>query len=276
MIDSRLRLSVLHDDNGTFADYSEEAVDFARDAFSISLATVDHLYVGYRKPIGSAYCELATANVNANTLAMQYWNGSTWTALEDARDLTKGLTRSGWLTWTKPSDWEESAVNGSTKYWVRITPSADHAATSVSGLNLILADDYDLQTIFPSVVESGFLPAGETSHVKTHVGARNQIIQDLRNRGYVKVDANGDWQNLTPWDLHDVEEVRQAATYLALSLIFFNYSDNPQDNWAAKAKSYEDKYKAQLDKLTVSIDADDDGKKDKAEQRRFTVVRMSR
>lgn len=277
MIDTRLRLSVLHDDNGVFADRTEEAADFSRDAFSITLnASEDYLYVGYRKPFAAAYCELATANTNANTFTMEYYNGTTWAALEDTRDLTKGLTRSGWLGWTKPTTWAEVAVNSVTKYWVRLRCSVTHSATSVSGLNLVFADDYDLQLEFPSVLATGFLPSGETTHLKTHVAVRNELIQDLRNRGFVKFDVNDDVQNITPWDLLDIEEVRQAATCLALAKIFFNYSDDPADHWYAKYKHYEAKYQKNIDLLKASVDEDDDGITDDDERAPSRVVRVGR
>ncbi len=279
MIDTKLKLSVLHDDNGSFADRSEEAVDFSRDTFSIALnATEDYLYLGYAKPFGAAYCEITTVNTNANTFTAEYYNGTTWVALDDFRDITKGFTRSGFLTWTKQGTdtWETTAVNSVTKYWIRLRASVTHSATTVSGLNLVFADDYDLQTEFPSVIATGFIPTGETSHLKTHVAVRSQIIQDLRNRGYGKVDSEGNRMNLTQWDLHDIEEVRQAAVWLALAKIFFNYSDDEADTWAAKSKAYEARYKATLDLLKVSTDADNDGDEDEAEKIPSRVVRMQR
>ena len=276
MIDSRLRLSVLHDDDGTFADRSEEALDYSRDPFPITFDTDDFLYIGYRKPIGAVYVELATVNANANTLSFEYWNGDEWRPLA-ARDLTKGLTRSGWFTWDKPDDWAANDVDTvEDKFWVRCNPSATHSATSVQAMNLVFADDYDLQTEFPTVIDTSFIPQGEVSHIKTHVAVRNQLIQDLRSKGYIKQDSSGNWLNLTPWDLHDIEEVRQAATFLALSKIFFNYSDDPNDHWLVKSKAYEDKYKANLTTLAPSVDADDDGVEDKSEQRVVKVTRMYR
>ncbi len=280
MIDARLKLSVFSSAPvmavETFTDHSEGAIDFGRDSFTTTLALTSYLYVGHSKPIGAAYCEISTVNTVANVLAFQYWNGATWTTLTTARDLTKGLTRSGWVSWDRPSDWAAHAVNGVTAFWVRAAPSVLHTATVLSGLNLIFADDFDLKTEFPNVQDAAFLPSGAVSHINTHVAVRNQMIQDLRNKGYIKTDLDGNWINLIPWDLHDVEEVRQAATSLALSKIFFQYSDNPQDHWMAKSTFYEAKYKATLELLKVSFDADDDGEVDSNEQGAMTVSRMYR
>ncbi len=277
MIDARLKLSVLaFTSPATYTDNSEAALDYGRDTFSVTTLTTGYIYLGYDKPFNAAYAEITTVNTAAGTMSFQYYNGSTWVSLTTARDLTKSFTRSGWIDWTKPTDWATTTVNSVSKYWVRFAPSVSHSATTVAGINIVFADDYDMQLEFPSILATAFIPSGETSHIKTHVAARNQLTQDLRDKGYLKVDIDGDKLNLTPWDLHDLEEVRQAATYLALSKVFFNYSDDPTDHWSAKSKYYEGKYSAALDKLKVSYDRDDDGVDEASEHAVSRTVRMSR
>jgi len=276
VIDSRLRLTVLHKDDLTFADYTEQAADFGRDNFSTTLnASDDYLYVGFYKPINNVYCELATANTTVNTLTFEYYDGSTWVLLTTARDLTKGLTRSGYITWDKPTDWDDTVINSITKFWVRARPSVTHSATSIAGINLAFADDYDLQGEFPDVLTSGFIPAGEVSHIKTHGAVRNDIIQSLRNSGYLKTTATG-YATITPWDLLDIYELKQAAINLALSKIFFNYSDEDKDIWAVKSRVYDLRYKELMKLVTPSLDTDDDGTADASERRVSRVSRMVR
>jgi hypothetical protein len=279
VIDTRLRLAVFTSTPvsaiETFTDQSDAALDFGRDTFSISLATTDYVYLGYTKPFGATYVELTTPNVTANQLVWEYWNGTAWTALT-GYDRTKGWLRSGFMTWNKPTDWSSSTVNGSAQFYVRAHPSANHSSTVVAGLNLVYADDYDLQTEFPAVRDAAFIPAGEISHIRTHVAVRNQLTQDLRNRGAIKTDSAGLLQNLTPWDLHDIEEARQAATFLALAKIFLGYSDNPADAWAVKAKHYEYKYKTAIDVIRVSYDSNDDGLESRGERALSRVTRLSR
>ena len=275
MIDSRLRLSVFHDDNGTFSDKTEQAVDFSRDNFSTTLnATEDYLYIGFYKPINNVFVEMVTANTNANTLAFEYYNGTTWAELT-ARDLTAGFTRSGYMVWSKPTDWAETEIDETEMYWVRVRPSVTHSATTFGGVNLVFADDYDLQQEFPDVLTSGFVPADASSHIKTHVGVRNQIIQDLRARGYLKLTAAGQWQNITPWDLLDIEEIKQCAVYLALSKIFFIYSDAANDIWMTKSREYASKYTAGIQGVKLTVDGNDDGVST-ANERKSQVRRMVR
>ena len=79
MIDPLSKLTVFHDDNSVFADYSNEAADYIRDDFSVELiAAEDYLYMGFSKPFNAAYVAITTANTNANTMAMEYYDGTSW------------------------------------------------------------------------------------------------------------------------------------------------------------------------------------------------------
>ena len=267
MIDSRTKLTVFHDDNSVFADYSREAADYLRDSFSTTLvAAEDYLYVGYRKPVNSFYVELETANTNSNTFTLEVYDGTTWTAV-DLHDETNGFTRSGFMAWDK-SSMSNTTVNSSDKYWVRLRPSADHTATTFRGINLVFSDDAMMKSEFFEIDNSNLLPSGESSHITTHVSARNMIIQSLRNLGYIKENSTTGEQNVDQWDLHDIYEVRQAAMFLALSKIFFNLSDSVDDNWWQKYREYNDKYEESMRLARLSMDLDDDGVEDDEEKRK--------
>ena len=265
MIDSRTKLTVLHDDNSVFANYTREAVDFTRDPFSAALVSAeDYLYVGYTKPFGSTFTELTTPNTNSNEFTAEYWDGTAWASL-DLHDETNGFTRSGFMTWDK-SDMNSTTVNSLDRYWIRLRPDADHSATTFRGLNLVFSDDSTMKNEFFEIDNSSLLPSGESSHITTHVAARNTIIQQLRNQGYIKDNATTGEANMNQWDLHDVYEVRQAAMYLALSKIFFNLSDSVDDNWWQKYREYNDKYEESMRLARLSFDLDDDGTEDDNEQ----------
>lgn len=78
---------------------------------------------------------VATIGTLANavyTITWEYWNGSTWTAL-DVSDDSNGWRWSGasganpknaTISWIMPSDWATTAVNGTTAYWVRCCVSS--------------------------------------------------------------------------------------------------------------------------------------------------------
>lgn len=265
MIDSRIKLMVLKDSNGTFSDHSEDACDFTRDDFSITLsASTDYLYVGFRKPIAGFYVELTTPNTNANTLSAQYYNGSSWVSL-DVRDETKGLTRSGYISFDRTS-LNSTSVNGSTLYWARFRPSTTHTATSVRGLNLVFSDDASLRAEFPEVTDSRFIPEGQSSHILAHQAARDEIVQDLRKRGYIKYATGGELENVDQWDLIDVYEIKRASVYKALANIFFSMADSPGDKWYLQYGKYADKYQAEINGIKISVDQDDNGQAEAGEK----------
>ena len=58
------------------------------------------------------------------TITWEYWNGSAWTSLS-VTDNTNGFTKSGVLdvSFTPPTDWATTDVNGVTAYWIRAVAS---------------------------------------------------------------------------------------------------------------------------------------------------------
>lgn len=274
MIDPRTKLDVLHDADGSFTDFTDSACDFSRDAFSVTLdSSTDYLYVGFTKPINAFYVELETPNTNANTLTLERYNGSSWVELI-ANDETKGFTRSGFVTWSRPMAHYSTEINGKSRYWYRLRPSVTHSETLVRGLNLVFCDDNSLKQEFYEITNSSLLPSGQSSHIMSHVSARNHIIQELRNAGFIKINATTGQENLNQWDLLDIFEVREAAKFLALSKIFFNLSDEIDDNWFKKHVEYSDKYSTTIKAVRLSLDTDDDGEEDSNEK--LSTVKVTR
>jgi hypothetical protein len=259
MIDPLSKLTVLHDDNGSFSNHTENAADYLRDTFNMSLhATEDYLYLGYMKPFNSAFLAFAAANINANTLTAQYYDGSSWVSL-DLTDESKGMTRDGFLFWNKEL-MKATTISGINKFYIRLRPSATHSATVVKGINLIFADDNALKQEFFEADHQDLLPPGETSHLVNHVGARNSLLQMLRNKGYIKqTDGSTQQQNITQWDLMDLFETKQAAVMLTLSKIFFMLSDSQEDTWWAKYKEYQDKFEESFQLVLLAIDSNNNG-----------------
>jgi hypothetical protein len=277
MIDPQSKLTVLHDDNGTVSNHSDSAADYIRDEFIFSLSsTEDYLYVGYMKPFNATFVALTTPNVNANSLQAEYYNGTTWTSLS-LIDETRGFTRSGFLFWDK-SDMKQVSVGGISKYYIRIRPSADHSATTYRGINILFADDNALKQEFFEVDNQNLLPSGESSHLVQHVGARNMILQMLRNKGILKQSSgSSSLKDLTAFDLHNLEQVRQAAVMLTLSKIFFMLSDSKEDTWWSKYEEYQDKFEESFELLLLALDTDDDGQEDVSETNEpFKVQRWLR
>ena len=267
MLRTKNKLTVLHDDNSTFADYSNESLDFDRDFFTMELsAASDYLYIGFTKPISEIFFEIKNPNTVTATLDGEFYNGTTWTDLVGLYDETRSFKRSGYITWDRnQTDEAQVAVNSSTKNWVRFRPSVDLSVTIFAGINIIFSSDRDLKGEFFEIGQ--FLPKGADSHILTHVAARDEIIQYLRNGGHFKQDLNtGRLKDITAFDLLDLGQIKQPAINLTLSKIFSNASDQVDDNWSEKASHYRSLYNASMKLFYLDIDSDDDGKQDDEER----------
>jgi hypothetical protein len=276
MIDPAARFSVIKSDNGAFSNVSTDAADLTRDNFLFTMvAAEDYIYVGYSKPFSALYAEFVTPNTNAADLEAEIYNGTAWVS-QQVDDETKGFTRSGFIFWDK-SAMMSTSVNAVERYWIRFVPSVDTTAISFRGINMIFADDNSMVSEFPEILNSNLLPAGQTSHILTHVASRNHILHSLRNH-YQKAGVNDSFlTKINQFDLIDVFEIREAAMYLSLSKIFFNLSDAPDDNWWTKYKEYQDKYEEKMTVARLSIDENNDGVDDNNEkQQQFQPTRWAR
>lgn len=258
-------LNIFHDNNSVFEDASQELNDYGRDSYPIQLISAeDYLYLGLYKPFSQVYVEMKVVNANANTFTAEYWNGSTWNSLSNFLDLSKGFTRSGFLSWSKSTDWASNAVNSETLYWVRLKPSADHSLTTeIQGLNIVFADDQDLINEFSSI-SAQLSNLGLTSFITYHQGVRDDVVQAIRNSGTNKYNVD-ELKNITKWDFLDSEEVKRGATYHCLSKIFFELSDNVDDKWYQRSKDYNAKGNKALEVYFLTLDKNDDGIKDSYE-----------
>lgn len=274
MLDKKNRLTILHDDNGVFVDHSAFAADMSRDDFSVELiAAEDYLYIGFEKPFNAAYFEVVTANSNSGSMALEYYDGTSWVS-RDLADESLGLARSGFMFWDR-EDMATTTINALDAFYVRLKPSVDSSVMSIRGINIVFSDDSMLANEFEEINNVNLLAPGATSHILKHIGSRNEIVQRLRNRGYIKYDSASGYENITPWDLLDVHEIKQASAYLTLSKIFFNLSDG-QDNWQIKHLEYDRKFEEMFALYTLTLDLDNDGVKDAEEKNRPNTRRWVR
>lgn len=275
MLDMNILLENKYFNGSTFTDNKIALGQPAFNTASITLDTDDFIYIGYFKPIQQVFLDIPTPNTNSSTTLLEFWNGTAWTTVDDI-DGTLNLTRSGLIQWEPLTDWTANEVDGDEQFWLRISTDTLHTAATFNFIGLILADDNDLIIQVPYILDSALL-AGESSHFKSHIAAREMIMQRLLNRGYVKIDENDDRQSINAWDLLDITEVRLGATQLALYYIYFNASDDPEDNWIAKANKFKDMYEQHINVARLSIDLDDDGILDDFENKaRTKIVRMFR
>lgn len=283
--------TVTHDDDASFVDKTFEARSYSGDSFGLELVSAeDYLYVGLYKPFNSIYVEMATANTNANTLALEYFDKDAlaFTSL-DLLDESKGFTRSGFLTFQKPVDaqnqnaWATTTVNGDELYWIRLKPSADHSVgTIVQGLNIVFSNDDDLVEERSNIVSKHASNQPTGSWILKHQAAKKEIIQKIRDKGNMKFRSNDNrphlrFADINEFDLLDFTQLRQASKFLVLSKIFlFELSDEEDDKYFMVGKDYEDKFKSAMEVFFLSLDKDDDGIQDASEYQEFINVPVRR
>jgi hypothetical protein len=268
MIDPKMILTVKHDD-GAFTDFTNEASDLTRDNFSITPLISEKIYVGYNKPFGAMFIQMETPNSTPSTLSLQVYDGSAWVTPSLVKDETAGLSRSGFILWDKVG-MTQTSIDNTPKFYCRISLASDGSAISFRGINIIFSDDSRLRANYPPINSSAFYPTGETSHILTHVATRDDIIMRLRKRYQKQNDSSDVNEMINAFDIIDIFEIREAATYLALAKIFFNMSDNDDDQWFKKYKHWNDKYNAAFETAYLSIDSNDDGIDDDEEVQAVT------
>lgn len=98
--------------------------------------TGDEWYFGDESP----FCALAIVpeefpSINLIFNSMEYWNGSTWTAIVVSKNeavLSNSFLRN-LASWEPPSNWATTTVDGDTAYWVRFTVSS---GTQISDIDV--------------------------------------------------------------------------------------------------------------------------------------------
>lgn len=113
-----------------FSDRSGEASDFRTDAWFWDLvgfdsSATDALYLGDSQPFGLAtMVRLVTDGGYAVPTSWSYWNGTSWAPLSLTSNDFMAAGLGGRSEWTTPNNWAQTAVDGKTAYWVKVTTSA--------------------------------------------------------------------------------------------------------------------------------------------------------
>ena len=135
------------DSEKKFSDQTTAAVDRDSDT-EVELGTMttsDILYVGAVDIFLGLAIDIGTANSNASTTPpdVEYWMVDGWKDVSSDSDGTLSSTTSfaadGLYTWTIPTDWKPTSVDGSVPlYYVRFKPLANlSAGTTLDGLTTI-------------------------------------------------------------------------------------------------------------------------------------------
>jgi len=83
-------------------------------------AATDACFIGLSAKFDRVKLSLSTPGTSVVDFVVEYWNSGAWVAVSGLSDGTSGLTASGTITWTIPSDWVTKALNSVTCYWIRL------------------------------------------------------------------------------------------------------------------------------------------------------------
>lgn len=218
-----------------------------------ALQTTDKFYVGLRNPFACRYFQLAgTANVQSLAVAVKYWNGTEFVAVEDLVDQTIGFTTSGFISWVNPGGWKKKALSPITDlelYWIEVSVSANMTAgaTLQSVLNLF-SDDAHVRVHYPELIsDSRYLPPDRTDYLEQHVAARDLVVRRLKADGVIKDESQ----------LIDPNEVALAAVHAFAYVLLNPISRSEEDR--ARAKAALDDMGMELSKVRLDIDQNQDG-----------------
>lgn len=258
--------TVLFHDGASFTDLSLKMLSFGRDSAAVPLlAAMGALYFARFKPFAALYAEVKVPNSVATSLTLEYWNGSAWVAVAGQVDDSNAFSRSGFIQFDKPEDWAETTVNGVEGYFVRVRPGLDLTGTTeLQGLNIVFSDDQDLRGVYPSI--TNYLDSNETTFILRHENSRDRVVETIRKIGRKSTPGSGKYESYEAWDFLHIEEVRLWATYLTLANIFSGLQSKDDDMFLQKAKEYERAAEGYRAEAFLTLDVDNDGLDDKAEE----------
>lgn len=159
------------DDPGGTPAYVDETTDFASaaagdvDPWPASEAEGDQFAVGYVDPWGKLKVTIGTAGVGG-TLAVKYWNGTSWTAVTGLVDNSTGFTAGTStydITFDVPNDWVARSINGSPDlYYVVFEVATVYSTNPILDQGQIeLGGPYDEYDVEIEVTKTGTLGTAE-------------------------------------------------------------------------------------------------------------------
>jgi len=143
------------EDGGSFTTQTTEATDSTEDDMTLLPATPsvdDAYYFGNSAAFDYLELDISTAGDGTWSITWEYWDGSSWTALDAVSDNTNAFRASGVnsVTWSAPSDWSARTVNGkSGLYWIRArVDSYTSITTQPLGKEVLFGEEPDDTTEF--------------------------------------------------------------------------------------------------------------------------------
>lgn len=254
---------VIFSDNGTLSDLSVNLNNYHSGTGAIGVvAADDYIFIGSRYPFNSFYMAFGTANTQASTLSIDYWDGNDWQDAVDVVDQTEGFTQDGLITFVPDkgeSGWSlEDTVDRSgteqvtglgdvtiyDQYWLRLSLSADlDAGTTAKWIKYKFISDDDLYSEYPIFNSSTLKTAyesGKTTWEEQIVVASKLVVDELIRKGLIQ---SGD-------QLLDYKKL-ESPTIPKAAEIIFNALGDDYENDRLKARNI---FKERIGNKIFSID----------------------
>lgn len=162
----------------TYSTLSNAIDDNGATKSTIYITADDFVYVGDDTPFERVIFNIGPA-VNAVTARLQgeYWDGSAWTAMqiEDGTAVSGVcLAQDGTITVERRANWATTAVNGVSRYWVRLATNVSINANAVDVVEVDVATTVLSTTALADIM--AFAPAGWSLDTVAGYGATATAI----------------------------------------------------------------------------------------------------
>jgi hypothetical protein len=224
MIDFSQRLTITH--NGL--NVSDKLSSF--DSLYETIDFTHPLIVSKDVPVKNIYVALNEALETPVQISVSYLVDGVFIPV-NIIDGTLGLQRNGYIL-------TEEALSNTFK----IEASG---IVKIEAINILFSDDEDLKREYFPISKEDF-KLGALNYNLVNEATRDTIIQRFRQKG-----ISFDLRSLSPFDIFDINEVRQASIYLSLSKILEQVSDNKEDTWYVKSVKYFKLYEGQMKNAMV-------------------------
>jgi len=257
MLDLNEKLTIIFH-NKTTGDYENKTLylnQFKEEySHSVNFDNNIDLYIGFKKPIKNFYVHLSTPLESPIEILFEHSTQNGMQTIKDVYDETHGFSKSGFIQYKELGS-SNFTVADIKCYWVKIsTASTDENELSFCAINMLLNSIYDLSAKYPQIIQEDFFLGKASLHVAIE-NARNEVLSKIIRKG---LTAESD-ARLTVFDLLDVQEIREAATFLTLANIFEMVSDNADDKFSRLSKSFFKKFEASFNLYSLTIDKNQSG-----------------
>lgn len=224
----------------------------AADPLTFELTTLSNFYIGFKKPFTTRYFHFSTLNTNVVTVTAEYWNGTTWQAVEDLIDQTNGMTRNGFLSWQNVGDWKEqelTPVDDRELFWIRVKVSDTlDGGTALQSLLNLFCDENLVRAYYPELIDdSRYLPPGRVDFVEQLEAAKNLVVLRLKQDHLIRDESQ----------IIDINEVALSAVH-AFAWVVLNPIAVDEGEKERRDKAFTD-FNYELNKVKLDLDFDDTG-----------------